>query len=136
MAKQCLAVTSEPSRDRVRPDVYRAFPLIGSHWPEYAYIGGYATPAIKVREPVNAPGVLRDDFVGHLYNQWDAPSTIWWARTQGSAVQLVGGSVQQPLPSYSAVVMNETPPPANRAAFSAAVQRFLATRGFRAGGSS
>ena len=57
MAKQRLAVTTEPSLDRIRIDTYRPYPLIGTHPPDYQAIGGYAVPAIKVRMPANAPGV-------------------------------------------------------------------------------
>ena len=131
MAKQRVAVTTEPSLDRIRIDTYRPYPLIGAHPADFQVIGGYATPAIKVREPVNAPGVLRNDFVGQLANVWDGPSTIWWARNQGSTNPLTGGAVASPLPSYQAQVMATTPPAQNRAAFTAAVQRFLATRGNR-----
>jgi hypothetical protein len=131
MAKQRLAVTTEPSLDAVKIDTYRPFPLIGQHFSPDQVIGGYAIPAIKVRMPSNAPGVLRNDFVGQLANIWDGPSTIWWARNQGGTHPLVGGAVNSPLPSYQAQVMATTPPAQNRAAFTAAVQRFLATRGNR-----
>lgn len=133
--KQCrMAVTTEPSARVVTPDHYVPAPKLGHHPPDYEVIGGYPFQ-IKVRQCVNAPGVLRNDFVGQLANRWDGPSTIWWGRNQGSSYPLVGGAVYQPLPAYSAQVMAATPPPANRAAFSAAVQKFLATRGNRANGS-
>jgi hypothetical protein len=131
MAKQQLAVTTEPSLDRVKVDVYRPYPLIGAYPSEAQVIGGYAIPAIKVRMPVNAPGVLRNDFVGHLANTWDGPSTIWSAPSQGKQYPMTGGAVAMPLNSYQSQVMMTTPPPQNRAAFTAAVQRFLATRGNR-----
>ena len=131
MAKQRLAVTTEPSLDRVRVDTYRPYPLIGTHPPDYQAIGGYAVPAIKVRMPVNAPGVLRNDFVGQLANTWDGPSTIWSAPSQGKQYPMTGGAVNMPLNSYQSQVMATTPPAQNRAAFTAAVQRFLATRGNR-----
>ena len=133
MAKQPrVAVTTEPSLDRIRIDTYRPFPLIGQHYSADQVIGAYAIPAIKVRMPANAPGVLRNDFVGQLANTWDAPSTIWSAPAQGKQYPMTGGAVVMPLPSYQAQVMMTTPPPQNRAAFTAAVQRFLATRGNRA----
>ena len=131
MAKQSLAVTTEPSLDRIKVDTYRPYPLIGAHPSEAQVIGGYAIPAIKVRMPVNAPGVLRNDFVGQLANTWDGPSTIWSAPSQGTKYQLNGGAVAMPLNSYQSQVMMTTPPPQNRAAFTAAVRRFLATRGNR-----
>lgn len=135
MAKQSRAITSEPSLDRLRKDGYLPLPQVGSHPPDYQVIGRYAF-SIKLREPVNAPGLLRNDFVGQLLNRWDAPTTIWWARDQGGTYPLFGGRTQEPLPSYSASIMMTEPPPQNRAAFSAAVSRFLATRGFRATGPS
>ena len=131
MAKQQLAVTTEPSLDRVKVDVYRPYPLIGAHPSEAQVIGGYAIPALQVRMPANAPGVLRNDFVGHLANTWDGPSTIWSAPSQGKQYPMTGGAVAMPLNSYQSQVMMTTPPPQNRAAFTAAVQRFLATRGNR-----
>jgi hypothetical protein len=45
---------------------------------------------------------------------------------------MTGGAVNMPLNSYQSQVMATTPPAQNRAAFTAAVQRFLATRGNRA----
>ena len=135
MAKQqCLSVITEPSEDAVKVDRYVSAPLIGQHPAEWQQIGGYAIPAFQLRTPANAPGVLRNDVVGQLLNRWNAPSTIWWAREQGSTNPLTGGAVNSPLPSYSAQVMNTMPPAQNRAAFTAAVQRFLATRGNRANG--
>lgn len=114
MAKQRLAVTTEPSLDRVRVDTYRPYPLVGAHPQDSDVIGGYAIPAIKVRMPANAPGVLGNDFVGQLANTWDGPSTIWSAPNQGKQYPLTGGAVNMPLNSYQSQVMATTPPPQNR----------------------
>jgi hypothetical protein len=127
----CDSVVSEPNLAHLAQDGYTSAPNYGHHPPDYEVIGRYRF-AIKLRQPVNAPGVLRNDFVGQLLNRWNAPSTIWWARSQGTQYPLTGGPVKQPLPSYSATTMMTEAPPQNRAAFSAAVQRFLATRGNRA----
>ena len=67
MAKQqCLSVITEPSEDAVKVDRYVSAPLIGQHPAEWQQIGGYAIPALQLRTPANAPGVLRNDVVGQL----------------------------------------------------------------------
>lgn len=119
----------ETSAFPTSPDTYVAIGVV----PDFQQIGGYRL-ARGNRLAVNNPGLLRNDFVGQLLSQWNAPSTIWWGRSQGTAWVNTGGSVYQPLPSYDSQIVNQTPPPANRAAFTSAVKQFLATRGARANG--
>lgn len=119
----------EPSAFATSPDNYVAVDAIPGNY----QVGRYRLPR-GYRRNVNNPGLLRDDFVGSLLSRWNAPPYQWWARNQGQINVNIGGATYAPLPSYDAQIVNTTPPPANRAAYTTAVQKFLATRGARANG--
>lgn len=119
----------EPSAFATTPDNYVAIDAIPAHY----QIGAYRL-ARGYRRHVNDPGALRWDGVSSLLSRWNAPPYTQFARYQGKVNVNVGGAVYSPLASYDAQVMSTSPPPANRAAFTSAVQRFLTTRGSRANG--